>query len=164
MERFVRYVASEGRTEPPSRSETEKLLARWPWFAAAREVRAVVTGEADGRLAVTEAFRGPSSLRRCPVDAAVFAAMPDDDPIERFLRERPEDLRIVAGEGEATEEIRTEAELDDEDELVTEELAEIYLAQGLRGEACSIYRKLSLRNPEKSVYFAELAKRIENNN
>ena len=54
--------------------------------------------------------------------------------------------------------------LDEEDEVVSEELAEIYLAQGLRDEALAIYRKLSLRNPEKSVYFAELIGKIETNN
>ena len=42
----------------------------------------------------------------------------------------------------------------------TEELAEIYRQQGLNDEACAIYRKLSLRNPEKSVYFAELIDEI----
>ena len=46
--------------------------------------------------------------------------------------------------------------------LVTEELAEIYLAQGLCDEAVGIYRKLSLLYPEKSVYFAEIIGRIGN--
>ena len=46
---------------------------------------------------------------------------------------------------------------------LTEALAEIYLAQGLRDKSVAIYRKLSLRNPEKSVYFAELIGKIENN-
>ena len=46
----------------------------------------------------------------------------------------------------------------------SEELDEIYLPQGLRDKSVAIYRKLSLRNPEKSVYFAELIGKLENNN
>ena len=70
--------------------------------------------------------------------------------------------RIVAEEGEVVEEVRTEAELSGDDDLVTEDLAEIYLAQGLCDEAIAIYRKLSLLNPEKSVYFASLIDKIAN--
>ena len=78
----------------------------------------------------------------------------------RFLKEGGH--RIVAEEGEVVEEVRTEAELSGDDDLVTEDLAEIYLAQGLYDEAIAIYRKLSLLNPEKSVYFASLIDKIAN--
>ena len=81
-------------------------------------------------------------------------------PIDRFLKEGGH--RIVAEEGEVVEEVRTEAELSGDDDLVTEDLAEIYLAQGLCDEAIAIYRKLSLLNPEKSVYFASLIDKIAN--
>ena len=62
----------------------------------------------------------------------------------------------MAEAGEADDEVKTVADFDEEDDLVTEELADIYRQQGLNDEARAIYRKLSLRNPEKSVYFAEL--------
>ena len=52
------------------------------------------------------------------------------------------------------DEVVTEAEFGDEDDLVSEELAEIYALQGLKLEAIEIYRKLSLLNPKKSAYFA----------
>ena len=58
----------------------------------------------------------------------------------------------------------TEAELTEEDDLVSEEIAEIYLKQGLNELAKETYRKLSLLNPEKSVYFAERFEKIESNN
>ena len=86
--------------------------------------------------------------------------MEADEIIDRFLKEGGH--RIVAEEGEVVEEVRTEAELSGDDDLVTEDLAEIYLAQGLYDEAIAIYRKLSLLNPEKSVYFASLIDKIAN--
>jgi len=95
-------------------------------------------------------------------DAAALRYLSTDDVIDKFLQ--TEDLRIVAEAGEPEEEIRLDADLEEEDELVSEELAEIYLAQGLQKEAKSIYHKLSLLNPEKSVYFAELIAKLENNN
>ena len=92
-------------------------------------------------------------------DVEAFRFLSTSDVIDKFLL--TEDLRIVAEEGEPDDELRLDAELDDEDELVSEDLAEIYLAQGLLEEAKAIYRKLSLLNPEKSIYFAELIAKLE---
>ena len=41
-----------------------------------------------------------------------------------------------------------------EDGLLSETLAEIYIKQGKYDKAVEMYRKLSLRNPQKSIYFA----------
>ena len=139
----------------------DALVARFPWFLPARILREGLTGESDPRVALMAPWRAESSLRRPAVDVSVLRRPTSDEIIDRFLQE--EDLRIVAGDGEPEEEIVMQAQLDDDDEVVTEELAEIYLAQGLRDKSVAIYRKLSLRNPEKSVYFAELIGKIENN-
>ena len=141
------YFAAPGRAETPSAAEAGDLAVRFPWFLPGRILLETLTAE--------------SSLRRAAVDASALTQLSSEEIIDRFLQE--EDLRIVAGEGEPEEEVVLQPELDDDDEVVTEELAEIYLAQGLRDKSVAIYRKLSLRNPEKSVYFAELIGKIENN-
>lgn len=49
---------------------------------------------------------------------------------------------------------RTAASSIEEKEVVTEAMAEVWLKQGNREKAHSIYSKLSLQNPDKSAYFA----------
>ena len=120
-----------------------ELLAKYPWYEVARVA-------ASG-----------GAVRR-EVDAEKIAEESEGEIINRFLRKS--DYRIVAEEGDVEVDVRTEAEIDDEDDLVSEELAEIYLAQGLKCEAVEIYRKLSLLNSEKSAYFAEKIESIEKNN
>ena len=147
---------------PGALSEAELAAAadRYGWFLPARIARARMSGTEDPLWEIVAPWRAQSSLAAETPEAAAFTQFTADDIIERFLGE--ENLRIVAEEGDPEGEVRTAAELDDEDELVSEELAEIYLAQGLREQAAAIYRKLSLLNPEKSVYFAELLRKTEN--
>ena len=51
-----------------------------------------------------------------------------------------------------------------EDSLASESLAEIYTKQGKYDKALDMYRKLSLRNPEKSAYFARKIEEITKEN
>jgi hypothetical protein len=47
-----------------------------------------------------------------------------------------------------------------EDGLASESLAEIYIKQGKHDKAVDMYRKLSLRNPQKNAYFARKIEEI----
>ena len=96
------------------------------------------------------------------IDVERLTRITSEDIIDKFLR--ADTHRIVAEEGEVTQEIVVEAAFDEEDDMVSEELAEIYLAQGLKDMAKETYRKLSLLNPEKSIYFAEIISKIDSNN
>ena len=159
MATFREYIASLGAAGAVPEAELDELLGRYEWFALARLVRLRQRGgdpSEDGRLGFAVQDRAAGTAPE--VDRERLTALCADDLIDDFLRAG--DYRIVAEEGEADDEVKTVADFDDEDDLVTEELAEIYRQQGLNDEACAIYRKLSLRNPEKSVYFAELIDEI----
>ncbi|MBR0335351.1 MAG: hypothetical protein IIX34_00665 [Alistipes sp.] len=104
--------------------------------------------------------RGVSALELMEVDVESLAAVTSGQLIDRFLKMG--DYRIVAEAGDDAEEITTEANFDDEDDLVSEELAEIYALQGLKKQAIEIYRKLSLLNPKKSAYFADQIEKLKN--
>ena len=70
--------------------------------------------------------------------------------------------RIVIGEQTGEESMAVFGAGDEDDEeFVSEELAEIYAKQGLFDEAIAIYRKLSLQDLQKSIYFAELIGQLE---
>lgn len=162
MEELNEYVASDPTRGAATTAELDALVERYEWFTLARILRARRTGMRDRRLELIAEGRGIAAVPPQPVDTEAMMRMTDEEVIDRFLRQT--DLRIVADKGAPDEEIPTEPALDEEDDVVSEELAEVYLAQGLRSEALAIYRRLSLLNPEKSVYFAEIIRRIETNN
>ena len=126
---------------------------RWSETGANSTSSTASTGDAAQELCVQP------SLSVQNIDISRLTQITSDDIIDKFLRS--ESRRIVAEEGEVTQEIVTEAEFDDDEDMVSEELAEIYLAQGLKDMAKETYRKLSLLNPEKSIYFAEIISKIE---
>ena len=51
----------------------------------------------------------------------------------------------------------------DEDNLVSEDIARVYVKLGQISEAKKIYNKLCLKYPEKSVYFAEIISALSRN-
>ena len=98
-----------------------ELLEKYPWYEVAEALRARAEGTMSSRYVV---------------DFSKIAEESEGEIISRFLRKG--DYRIVAEEGDVEGDVRTEAEIDEEDDIVSEELAEIYLLQGLRSEAIEI--------------------------
>ena len=139
----------------------ESLLSRfpaesYPWCTVLRVVSD--NGSALQRLLATN--RGVSQIDLLDIDVESLTEVTSGQLIDRFLK--MDDYRIVAEEGDEADSIVTEAAFDDEDDIVSEEIAEIYVAQGLKMQAIEIYRKLSLLNPKKSAYFADQIEKLKN--
>ena len=81
--------------------------------------------------------------------------------IDKFIKEEP---RIIADRNYVSKKKKVE---ESSNNIFSEKLAEIYVKQKLYDKAIEIYHKLNLKNSEKSVYFAEKIKKVEelkNNN
>jgi hypothetical protein len=128
------------------------------WCADSKQT---TSSDASGASVVAQLCEQPE-ISKQSIDIKSLTRITSDDIIDRFLLK--DTHRIVAEEGEVTQEIVIEAEFDDDEDMVSEELAEIYLAQGLKDMAKETYRKLSLLNPEKSIYFAGIIQKIDSNN
>ena len=137
----------------------EDVIERYPWWSGARLALArkmeAANYDAATRLMVT--LHPTALIPRRKIDAERLTLITTDDLIDRFLKLG--DYRIVAEEGAADD--LSAAKNDEDDDMISEELAEIYKNQGLYSEAIAIYRKLSLLNSEKSIYFAELIAEVE---
>ena len=139
----------------------ESLLSRfpadcYPWCTVLR----VVSDNSSPLQRLLATNRGVSQIELLDIDVESLTEVTGGQLIDRFLKMG--DYRIVAQEGDDAETIVTEAAFDDEDDIVSEEIAEIYVAQGLKMQAIEIYRKLSLLNPKKSAYFADQIEKLKN--
>ncbi|GAA4098192.1 hypothetical protein [Mucilaginibacter panaciglaebae] len=84
----------------------------------------------------------------------------EDKIIERFIQEEPHikhptDMKL-------DNENKAKRSSEDKEELVTETLARIYTEQMLYHKAIITYKKLMLKYPEKSLYFAGQIDQLEN--
>ena len=137
----------------------EELVERYPWFTAARlrllRERGIET--ADAFLRLLAELHPTATIKRQEIDVETMCRLSTGDIIDRFLKRN--DYRITAEDGDADD--ISKVEIEDVDDLVSEELAELYANQHLYAEAIDTYRKLSLLNSEKSIYFAGLIAQLE---
>lgn len=141
-----------------SLKDAEQAVERYPWWGGAH--LALVRANGVDSVAPTSrlvALIHPlGAVAHQTIDVAKLTHRSSDDLIDIFLRRGAQ--RIVAEEGDAED--MSARNIEEDDDMVSEELAEIYLNQGLYEEAIAIYRKLSLVNSKKSVYFAGLIEEI----
>ncbi|MHA4893485.1 hypothetical protein ACXZ1K_01940 [Pedobacter sp. PWIIR3] len=79
--------------------------------------------------------------------------------IEKFIK-GDHQIRVLKAD-EINNENKARKSAEDQNDMVTETLAKIYIEQMLYDKAIETYQKLSLKFPEKSRYFADLVKSIE---
>lgn len=82
-----------------------------------------------------------------------------DDLIEEFIKNEPSITRSQVSFFNPVEAAKTS--IVDEENVISETLAKIYFDQGKFEKAINIYKKLSLKFPEKSSYFAALILKAE---
>lgn len=137
----------------------EQMMERYPWWSSPRLawVRERGIEGADPATRLMAELHPTATLSHYAIDTEKMCRLTTGDLIDRFLKR--DDYRITAEDGDADDISRVEIE--DVDDLVSEDLAEIYAKQGLYAEAIDSYRKLSLLNSEKSIYFAGLISELE---
>lgn len=173
--------------EQTENTPAEDLQTRYPWYDIPHlQNYRTRQAELPRRLNLLSRFR-PALLNsaNCSPDtallltpetatasetvAASFAAQPHvTDPdsktenifdmIDNFLENGEHKISIAET---TSDEFTAPSEQLPEGNLLTEALASVYEKQGLYTRAIEIYKKLSLLNPEKSVYFAELIAELE---
>ncbi len=94
-----------------------------------------------------------------PIAPKKGALSKKDEIIENFIKNDPQ---IKAPKAELINtENKARKSAEDQDDLVSETLAAIYIEQMLYHKAIETYEKLSLKFPEKSRYFADLIQSLE---
>ncbi len=82
-----------------------------------------------------------------------------DEITESFIRNEP---RIKPKDSDFSESIKiANKSIEDNDDIISETLAEIYINQGDIEKGINIYNKLCLKYPKKSSYFAAILEKIK---
>ena len=170
-DRSILYYMVNGRAvrdpavdyERARRVEQERLARESGAGAAAGVGSAAAGGALDGGAA---AGTGGSGDAAGSTDAAYSGGRAADyfsQSQYNSVKKSGDDLFARFAVSSRPEGSHEGGELPDEEQFYTETLAGIYVEQGYLAEAKKIYSKLSLRYPEKSIYFANLIDEINKN-
>ena len=106
--------------------DLERVIERYPWWSGARLALLRIKGDEhynnkESQLLAT--LRPTATIKIHSIDITRLTHVSTDDLIDRFLKR--DDYRIVAEEGSAED--LSAVEIEEEEDMVSEELAEIYL-------------------------------------
>lgn len=185
---FIKYIHQHDKLDERSLIELKKLTDDYPWFAAGwmlylKNLKELDHPDFDSVLKkVAILVPDRKQLYRFLNNEIHFSESDDyqisnisgggnSSLIDRFLTEKPGAPRHLQQDGEpsGTKDNKDiiEKSVYEDDEMITETLAKLYFQQNKYEKALEAYKKLSLKFPEKSIYFASQIKEIEelkNNN
>lgn len=145
-------------TEKQETSETEEKESFDPgsthsfteWLKHAKKAKASEEKEQQEELKQEETAQ-PKKRTRKDID----------DLIDKFISEEPKISRPSPKQDFFSPVNKARQSVQEDDEFVTETLANIYLKQGSYAKAIKTYETLSLKFPEKKLYFAARIKEIK---
>ncbi len=153
---LCRRMAAMGR----DRWSEEKYAGQALYAPCRRKIYEIMQSGAEA-----ESPKAPAAAPRKSSAKQVYVIGGDYFSAEQYAQAKREEDNIFSSFiTRAIEESTTAkayVESTDSTDFCTEELAKVYLEQGYPDKAKEIYSKLSLRIPEKSVYFASLIEKID---
>jgi len=137
--------ASSGLSEKRDKANKNNLINPLD-----QQIREHIFNLQDPEEKLSEQFDGSAKVFKVPHK--------EDAIIEKFIKEDPQIKPPAADKINLENKARKSAE--DNSGFVSETLAKIYTEQGLYHKALDTYKKLSLKYPEKSLYFANLIEKL----
>ncbi len=146
-------------TDAPKNASEDDVEAGWTVLSE-METEDVRPNIVEGQI--VPPIEGPHSNhpKGKGIDGSPDANLAEDlDALIRQLEDAPR-IRPDPDFGSAEKDVDAHADEDDADNIVSETLARIYVAQGQFGEAASVYEKLAEQHPELAVEFGEKASEL----